>query len=74
MSDKKKANYSKADLKRYVDPFLIDGSKECHLKFHKPNEKGGLDKETAKEILKPITSGCAICRKSSTRTIAGRCF
>ncbi|MBX9711887.1 MAG: polyphosphate kinase 2 family protein [Xanthobacteraceae bacterium] len=52
MSDKKKSNYSKADLKRYVEPFMIDGAKECHLKSHKPDEKGGLDKETAKEILK----------------------
>ena len=52
MGEKKKSDYSKADLKRYVDPFLIDGSKECHLKFHKANEKGGLDKETAKEILR----------------------
>lgn len=52
MSDKKKTDYSKADLKGYVTPFLIDGLKECHLKSHKTNEKGGLDKETAKEILK----------------------
>ncbi len=52
MSDKKKPDYSKMNLKPYIDPFLIDGSKECHLKFHKPNEKGGRDKDTAKEILK----------------------
>lgn len=52
MSDKKKNGTSKTDLKGYVAPFLIDGTKECHLRFHKPNEKGGLDKETAKEILK----------------------
>ncbi|RTL47904.1 MAG: polyphosphate kinase 2 family protein [Bradyrhizobiaceae bacterium] len=51
MADKKKSDYSKMDLKRFVDPFLIDGSKECHLKSHKTNEKGGLDKETAKQIL-----------------------
>ncbi|MES2749981.1 MAG: polyphosphate kinase 2 family protein [Pseudomonadota bacterium] len=38
-------------LKQYVDPFRVDGSREFHLKSHKPAEKGGLDKETAREII-----------------------
>ncbi len=52
MNDKKKKDHhSASNLKPYVEPFLIDGTKECHLKFHKPDEKGGLDKEQAKEII-----------------------
>jgi PPK2 family polyphosphate:nucleotide phosphotransferase len=38
-------------LKSYVDPFRVDGSQEFHLKSHKPGEKGGLDKETARELV-----------------------
>ena len=38
-------------LKQYVDPFRVDGSREFHLKSHKPAEKGGLDKEAAREIV-----------------------
>ncbi|MBI3699199.1 MAG: polyphosphate kinase 2 family protein [Afipia sp.] len=38
------------DLKRFVDPFRVDGSRECHLKAHKPGEKGGIDKDTAQKI------------------------
>lgn len=38
-------------LKQYVDPFRVDGSREFHLKSHKPAEKGGLDKEAAREII-----------------------
>jgi PPK2 family polyphosphate:nucleotide phosphotransferase len=37
-------------LKPYVDPFRVDGSQEFHLKSHKPNEKGGLDKDAAHKI------------------------
>jgi PPK2 family polyphosphate:nucleotide phosphotransferase len=37
-------------LKPYVDPFLIDGSREFHLKSHKPDEKGDLDKDAAQKI------------------------
>jgi PPK2 family polyphosphate:nucleotide phosphotransferase len=39
------------ELKQYVDPFRVDGTKEFHLKFHKPNEKGDLDKESANKII-----------------------
>ena len=38
-------------LKQYVDPFRVDGTEEFHLKFHKPNEKGDLDKDTANKII-----------------------
>jgi PPK2 family polyphosphate:nucleotide phosphotransferase len=38
-------------VKQYVDPFLVDGAKEFHLKSHKPNEKGGLDKDAAHKIV-----------------------
>jgi PPK2 family polyphosphate:nucleotide phosphotransferase len=38
-------------LKPFVAPFLFDGSGEFHLKSHKTNEKGGLDKDKAEKIL-----------------------
>ena len=38
-------------LKPFVAPFRIDGSREFHLKSHKTNEKGGLDKEKAEKII-----------------------
>lgn len=38
-------------LKPYVEPFRVDGSQEFHLKSHNPDEKGGLDKETAHKII-----------------------
>ena len=38
-------------LKPFVAPFRIDGSGEFHLKSHKTNEKGGLDKEKAEKII-----------------------
>jgi PPK2 family polyphosphate:nucleotide phosphotransferase len=38
-------------LKSYVDPFRVDGSREFHLKSHKPGEKGDLDKDTAHKII-----------------------
>jgi PPK2 family polyphosphate:nucleotide phosphotransferase len=40
-----------AQLKPYVTPFLIDGSGAFHLRSHKTNEKGGLDKDKAEKIL-----------------------
>ena len=39
------------ELKPYVGPFRYDGSGEFHLKSHKTNEKGGLDKEKATKII-----------------------
>jgi hypothetical protein len=41
----KKSSQPLADeLKPYVAPFRFDGAGEFHLKSHKTNEKGGLDK------------------------------
>lgn len=39
------------ELDRYVTPFRYDGSGKFHLKAHKTNEKGDLDKEKALAIL-----------------------
>jgi PPK2 family polyphosphate:nucleotide phosphotransferase len=48
----KKSSQSLADeLKPYVAPFRYDGTGEFHLKSHKTNEKGGLDKEKATGII-----------------------
>ncbi|MEH2588072.1 polyphosphate kinase 2 family protein [Bradyrhizobium sp. AZCC 1721] len=48
----KKPQPSLADeLKPYVAPFRYDSSGEFHLKSHKTNEKGGLDKEGATRII-----------------------
>lgn len=38
-------------LDRYITPFRYDGSGNFHLKDHKTDAKGDLDKETAQEIL-----------------------
>ena len=38
-------------LKPYVAPFRFDGTGAFHLKSHKTNEKGGLDKDKAEKIL-----------------------
>ena len=37
--------------KPFVAPFRFDGSGEFHLKSHKTNEKGGLDKDKGEKIL-----------------------
>ena len=39
------------ELKPYVAPFRYDGTGEFHLKSHKTNEKGGLDKDKATKII-----------------------
>lgn len=39
------------ELDRYIKPFRYDGSGKFHLKDHKTNEKGDLDKEKAQAIL-----------------------
>src|SRR5713226_3771562 len=39
------------ELRPFIAPFRFDGSGEFHLKSHKPNEKGGLDKDKAEKIL-----------------------
>jgi PPK2 family polyphosphate:nucleotide phosphotransferase len=39
------------ELKPFVAPFRFDGAGEFHLKSHKTDEKGGLDKDEAEKIL-----------------------
>jgi PPK2 family polyphosphate:nucleotide phosphotransferase len=40
-----------AELKPFVAPFRFDGSGKFHLKSHKTNERGGLDRDKAEKIL-----------------------
>ena len=48
----KKSSQPLADeLKPFVAPFRFDGTGEFHLKSHKTNEKGGLDKDKATRII-----------------------
>jgi len=48
----KKPSQSLADeLKPYIAPFRYDGAGEFHLKSHKTNARGGLDKEAATRII-----------------------
>jgi PPK2 family polyphosphate:nucleotide phosphotransferase len=48
----KQSSQSLADqLKAFVTPFRYDGSGEFHLKSHKTNERGGLDKEEGEKII-----------------------
>ena len=48
----KQSSKSLADqLKPYIAPFRYDGSGEFHLKSHRTNEKGGLDKEKGEKII-----------------------
>ena len=48
---KKPAQSLGDQLKPYVAPFRFDGSGAFHLRSHKTNEKGGLDKDKAEKIL-----------------------
>src|SRR5258706_2168899 len=48
---KKSSKLLTDELKPYLAPFRFDGSGEFHLKSHKTNEKGGLDKEKATKII-----------------------
>jgi len=50
MSKKSSPSLS-AELKPFVAPFRFDGAGKFHLKSHKTDEKGGLDKEKAEKIL-----------------------
>jgi len=49
--NKKPSRSLAQELDRYITPFRYDGSGKFHLKAHKTNEKGDLDKEKAQEIL-----------------------
>jgi len=48
---KKSSQTLAAELDAFISPFRVDGSDKFHLKSHKTNEKGGLDKEAAEKIL-----------------------
>lgn len=48
---KKNGNAPKTDLSRFVEPFRIDGTREFHLKSHTTDERGGLSKDDAKQLL-----------------------
>jgi PPK2 family polyphosphate:nucleotide phosphotransferase len=49
--NKKSSQSLGAQLKPYVAPFRFDGSGAFHLKSHKTDAKGGLDKDKAEKIL-----------------------
>ena len=51
MSKNKQKQPLAVELKPYVSPFSFDGSGEFHLKSHKTNEKGGLDKDKGEKII-----------------------
>ena len=51
MSKKKQKQPLAVELKPYVAPFCFDGSGEFHLKSHKTNDKGGLDKDKGEKII-----------------------
>src|ERR1700716_3909548 len=48
---KKKHEPLAVELKPFVAPFQFDGSGEFHRKSHKPDEKGGLDKDRGEKII-----------------------
>jgi PPK2 family polyphosphate:nucleotide phosphotransferase len=49
--NKKSPQSLATELKSFVAPFRVDGSGTFHLKSHKTDEKGGLDKDQAEKIL-----------------------
>ena len=58
MSDSRNTNGSKKEIpslaklaKSYVEPFVVNGSRQFHLRAHDPGENGGLDKKTSKRIV-----------------------
>src|SRR5258707_4785348 len=48
---KKSSRPLAAQLKPFIAPFRFDGSGTFHLKSHRTNERGGLDKDKAERIL-----------------------
>jgi hypothetical protein len=54
--NKKSSQSLAAELKPFVAPFRFDGSGKFHLKSHKTNEKGGLDKGKAERSSKPTAN------------------
>jgi PPK2 family polyphosphate:nucleotide phosphotransferase len=50
-ASREKASSLSDELDAYVAPFRVDGSVKFHLKSHRTDEKGGLDKKQAETIL-----------------------
>ncbi|HEY0330622.1 MAG TPA: polyphosphate kinase 2 family protein [Rhodopseudomonas sp.] len=50
MPDTKKSSLA-AKLKPFIAPFRVDGTQRFHLKAHRANEKGGLDKDKGEQII-----------------------
>jgi PPK2 family polyphosphate:nucleotide phosphotransferase len=48
---KKSSKTLAAELDPFISPFRVDGSEKFHLKSHKTDGKGGLDKDEAEKIL-----------------------
>ena len=48
---KKPSQYPGDQLRPFIAPFRFNGSGDFHLKSHKTNAKGGLDKDKAEKIL-----------------------
>ena len=48
---KKPSQSPSAQLEPFVAPFRFDGSAEFHLRSHKTNEKGGIDKDKGEKVL-----------------------
>src|SRR5277367_1494963 len=48
---KKPSRSLAVELDRFISPFRFDGSGTFHLKSHKANAKGGLDKEEGEKLL-----------------------
>jgi PPK2 family polyphosphate:nucleotide phosphotransferase len=51
MSKKSSAPSLAGHLGPFVAPFRVDGSKEFHLKSHRTDEKGGIDKDKGEKII-----------------------
>ena len=51
MSKKSSAQSLAIELRPFVEPFRVDGSKEFHLKSHKTSDRGGIDKDKGEKIL-----------------------
>ena len=49
------------ELKPFVAPFRFDGSGEFHLKSHKADERGGLDKDQAEAACKYLKRNDVDC-------------
>ena len=48
---KKPSQYPGDQLRPFIAPFRFSGSGDFHLKSHRTNAKGGLDKDKAEKLL-----------------------